>query len=34
MDSDPEDSDNGLMKVLDCSVCVWTVNGVQQKKEG
>ncbi len=34
MDSDPEDGLTGLIEVLDCSVPVWTVNGVQRKKEG
>ncbi len=33
MDSDPEDSD-GLMKILDCSVYLWAVNGIRRKKEG
>lgn len=34
MDSDPGDSNDGLITVLDFAVDLWIVNGIQEKKEG
>lgn len=33
MDSDPEDSDYQLYRVLDCHVCVKALVGIQGEKE-